>query len=84
VVVTGIQGEAAGRSESSLMQAMSQLFEMGFWNENLNQELLHLNRMDVSDTVSALLQSGGHTDTGVVRTQPQVNNQVGDPFIEFD
>lgn len=81
---TSIQKESTGKNDSSLMQAMSQLFEMGFWNESLNQELLHLNRMDVSDTVSALLQSGGHNDAGVVQTQPQVNTHVGDPFIEFD
>lgn len=68
------------------MQAMSQLFEMGFWNESLNQELLQLNRMDLSDTVSALLQSNDRGDNGVVQTQPQVKvrTQVKDPFIEFD
>lgn len=67
------------------MQAMGQLFEMGFWNERLNQELLQLNRMDLSETVSALLQSSdSRSDTSVVRTQPQLNTRVKDPFIEFD
>lgn len=66
------------------MQAMSQLFEMGFWNESLNQALLQQNQMDVNETVSALLQSSDRPDRDVVQTQAQVNTRVKDPFIEFD
>jgi len=46
------------------MKAMSHLFEMGFWNEPLNQQLLHENKMDIGMTVEKLLESGSLDSSG--------------------
>lgn len=55
-------------------RAMSQLFEMGFWNETLNQELLQQNKMDIGLTVEKLLESG-NTPRPAVETSDVVNSQ---------
>jgi hypothetical protein len=38
-----------------LKTALSQLYEMGFWNQSLNEELLQKNSFDVNDTIEDLL-----------------------------
>lgn len=76
-----------------LANALTQLFEMGFWNQKLNQELLEKNDFDVNDTIEDLLSPGkdrqrrngpnNSTESVVVSHQPQNNRNNG--FIEeFD
>lgn len=42
---------------------MAKLFEMGFWNEALNQNLLVENKMDIATTVEKLLENGSGNST---------------------
>jgi len=74
---------------SRLSEALTQLYEMGFWNQKLNQELLEKNSYDVNDTIEDLLspERGRQRRTGgtdeVVSRQPKHHNRKG--FIEeFD
>lgn len=50
---------------------MKKLFEMGFWNEPLNQQLLTQNKMDIERTVEKLLESsvGIATETASCRSK---------------
>lgn len=70
---------------------MSLLFEMGFWNEELNRELLIKNKFDVTDTVNELLKprvTENSVPSGVISSQPRTNNGSSRTrlgyFDEFD
>ena len=61
-------------------KSMAKLFEMGFWNETLNQNLLLENKMDIAMTVEKLLEnrSGNSTTTPAgahfIDSQPAANS----------
>ena len=62
------KAEAPTRLTSSLKQ----LYEMGFWNQKLNQELLEKNDFDVNDTIEELLSPSKRRDqTNANRAQPE-------------
>jgi hypothetical protein len=71
-----------------LSDALTQLYEMGFWNQKLNQQLLEKNKFDVNDTIEDLLsperarqrRNGGSDE--VVSRQPKHNRN--DFIEEFD
>jgi hypothetical protein len=63
---------------------MTQLFEMGFWNRELNEQLLEKNRYDVSDTVEDLLRPGRRAEPAVVSSQPRQTQGPGSFVFEFD
>ncbi|XP_074594357.1 uncharacterized protein LOC141849776 [Brevipalpus obovatus] len=74
-----------------LRKSMSLLFEMGFWNEELNRELLIKNKFDVTDTVNELLKprvTENSPPSGVISSQPRTNNGSSRTrlgyFDEFD
>ena len=81
------KSEAPTRLTSSLKQ----LYEMGFWNQKLNQELLEKNDFDVNDTIEELLSPSKRRDETTVNTrapeEPVVSHQPRNKngFIdEFD
>ncbi|CAG2169536.1 unnamed protein product [Oppiella nova] len=74
-----------------LSSALRQLFEMGFWNQKLNEELLEKNGFDVNDTIEELLspERGRRRGNGpTAGPQPVVSHQprnTRNGFIEeFD
>ena len=70
--------------------ALKQLFEMGFWNQKLNKELLEKNDFDVNDTIEELLSPSKRRDQTnvsnrapeepVVSHQPRNSNGFIDEF----
>lgn len=72
---------------SRLMAALSQLFEMGFWNQSLNEELLEKNQYDVNTTIEDLLSpernqsQAGTGNSGVILRQPHYRESN---CIDFD
>lgn len=77
--MNNLNSEAAATSvdENTRCRAMSQLFEMGFWDERLNTQLLEQNDLNVATTVEQLINK-----STVVESQPKNNTTA--PFIEFD
>jgi len=66
------------------MVAMNKLLEMGFWNRELNREILEKNNYDVNLTINELLnphKGRKKTESEVVSSQPR---QKGCGFDEFD
>lgn len=72
-----VSAPSAPTDSTNRFRAMNQLFEMGFWDEHLNTQLLEQNDHNVMVTVEELLKK-----STVVESQPK-NNATG-PFIEFD
>lgn len=70
-------GEDKGNNDFKRCNAMLKLFEMGFWDDKLNTQLLEENEMNIANTIEALLKK-----MTVVEDQPK--NQLNGPFIEFD
>lgn len=73
-------------NQKSLNVAMNQLFEMGFWNRELNKEILEKNNCDVNLTINELLnpehkKNQQKNKLDVVSSQPR-HNDCG--FEEFD
>lgn len=80
-------------SSPGLMWAMGQLFEMGFWNQDLNRQLLEKNKLNVSDTVEELLRTSSVAASTAATQTPSasptvVQNQPlsrdNDPFFICD
>ncbi|RWS07581.1 next to BRCA1 gene 1 protein-like isoform X1 [Dinothrombium tinctorium] len=77
------QNKSRTAEQTRLTSAMSQLLEMGFWNQTLNEELLAKHNYDVNNTVEELLNPNrpeGAQD--VVSTQPRQN--APKVYTEFD
>lgn len=71
-----------------LRSSMSQLFEMGFWNKDLNKRLLKSNKYDVSTTIEELLRpetrQGTPPQEPVVSSQPRQQQRPNTFIYEFD
>ncbi|KAI1292274.1 Next to BRCA1 protein [Halotydeus destructor] len=81
---TGLTGN---ESEDPLLNsALGQLFEMGFWNREMNREILKKNNLDVSTTIEEILQLGnsGEPVPDIVSTQPRQQQANGSFIYEFD
>jgi hypothetical protein len=86
---------SAALADPMMRSQMLQLFEMGFWNKELNKRLLSMNNMDVSSTVEELLAPREQQEVAdgqrVVSSQPvaaarQPNSAAADSsyICEFD
>ncbi|RWS28643.1 next to BRCA1 gene 1 protein-like isoform X2 [Leptotrombidium deliense] len=79
---TAEENGSAKSSQSRLSKAMSQLFEMGFWNQQLNEELLEKHNFDVNNAVEDLLSPHRQESFEVVSQQPRQVAPRG--YTEFD
>ncbi|XP_054156066.1 mucin-2-like isoform X2 [Oppia nitens] len=64
------QQQQQSGAPNRMANALKQLYEMGFWNQKLNQELLSKNRMDVNDTIEELLSPQPRSDTTTTDSPP--------------